>query len=91
MGPLNRRLRALERRVGDRGFNAGGPPLDEDELPRWDDSEPLGVDGYMKAVDLDLPDEALTEAEAEARARLAPYASLFERLQRAETEEETVK
>lgn len=88
MGAMSRRLRALERRVGgSREFRAGAPPVDEDGLPRWDDSEPLGVDGYMKAVDLDLPDEALTEAEAEARARLAPYASVFEQLARDENEE----
>lgn len=79
MGAMNRRLRALERRLGDRDFNAGGPPLDEDGLPNWDDSTPLTTDGYMRALGCS-PDEELTTAEAEARARLSPYMQVFANL-----------
>ncbi len=87
MGALGRRLRALERRIGDSDFKGSAPPLDPDGLPNWDDSEPLSVESYMRALGFE-PDEELSEAEADARSRLSPYAEVFEQLQRDETEEE---
>lgn len=87
MGPLNRRLRALERRVGDRAFTSGGPPLDSEGLPIWDGSVPLTVESYMRAMGFS-PDEELTETEVETRDRLSPYAEIFERLDQDATEED---
>lgn len=77
---MNRRLRAIERRVVDKDFRASAPPLDEAGLPDWD-GEGLPEDAYERALG-DLPDEDLTAAELEVRSRLAPYASVFEQLQR---------
>lgn len=81
MGAMNRRLRALERRVADRGFEAGAPPLDSEGLPIWDASEPLTIAGYLRALGFE-PETELTEAEAEARERLSPYAQVFAQLER---------
>ena len=86
MGPLNRRLRALERRLGDRAFTSGGPPLDQDGLPDWDGSG-LSLAAYTRLLVGDIPDEELTASELEARARLGPFAELFQRLERDATEE----
>lgn len=83
MGPLSRRLRALERRIGPRDFNSGGPPLDEDGLPDWTGTG-LPVESYSRLLDGDVPDAELTPQELETRNRLAPFASVFERLQRDE-------
>jgi hypothetical protein len=83
MGPLNRRLRALERRLGDKDFKSGAPPVDADGMPCWGGSEPLSPDGYTRALG-DLPDEDLTDEELETRARLSPYLALFKRLERDE-------
>lgn len=88
MGPLNRRLRALERRIGDRAFTSGGPPLDEDGLPDWTGTG-LSLDAYTRILG-DSPDADLTAEELETRHQLAPYAAVFERLERAEEEGETV-
>lgn len=79
MGPLGRRLRALERRVGDRDFNAGGPPLAEDGLPDWD-GPGLNVDSYKRLLNADTPNEELSDEEIAARDRLSPYAAVFARL-----------
>lgn len=87
MGPIARRLRALERRIGDRDFNAGGPPLDEDGLPCWDGTPGLPVESYTKALGAS-PDADLTEPELEARDRLVPYREVFDRLARDATEKE---
>ncbi len=76
MGALGRRLRALERRIGDSDFKGSAPPLDADGLPNWDGCEPLSVEGYMRALGFE-PDEQLTDSERDARTRLAPYAHLF--------------
>ncbi len=78
MGPLDRRLRALERKVGDRAFTSGGPPVDEEGMPSWDGSD-LSLESYERALG-DLADEELTEAELAARNRLSPYAAVFEQL-----------
>ncbi len=83
---MNRRLRALERRIGDRAFTSGGPPVDENGWPDWT-GDGLSLDGYTKALG-DSPDAELTPAELETRQRLAPYASVFEQLQRDATEKE---
>lgn len=88
MGALGRRLRALERRIGPRDFNSGGPPLDEDGLPCWGGTPGLSLDGYAKALDQDIPAEDLTPQELETRHRLAPFAEVFRRLE--EPEEEPV-
>lgn len=89
MGPLNRRLRALERRIGDHGdFRLGAPPVDSEGLPVWDAREPLSLDGYARVLDGDIPDAELTAEERSARARLSPYRALFERLGREEAEKE---
>lgn len=74
-------------RAEDQTFKAAAPPLDEDGLPVWDGGVPLTVEGYMRAMGFDPPDE-LTPEELEARARLGPYRAIFERLDA--TEEETV-
>ena len=87
MGTLARRLRALERRVGDRAFTSGGPPLDQDGLPCWDGKPGLSVEAYSQLLG-DVPNEELSGEELETRNRLAPYAEVFSRLD--ETEEETV-
>lgn len=70
MGPLGRRLRALERRVGDRDFKAGAPNVDEDGLPVWDGTPGLSVESYTKAMG-SAPADELTPEELEARDRLA--------------------
>ncbi len=57
--------------------------MDADGLPRWDDSEPLSVEGYMRAMG-DSPDEDLSAEEAAARERLSPYREVFERLEETE-------
>ncbi len=82
MGPLARRLRALERRVGgSREFRAGAPPVDEDGLPDWDGSG-LSLDAYARLLDQDIPDADLSAEELETRNRLSPYREVFERLDR---------
>ncbi len=86
MGPLNRRLRALERRLGDRAFTSGGPPVDENGLPDWTGTG-LSVEAYSRLLG-DLPDEELTDEELSTRHRLAPFAEVFERLDRDATEKE---
>jgi hypothetical protein len=68
----------LERRVGDRTFNSGGPPVDENGLPDWT-GDGLSVEAYSRILG-DLPDEELTPPELETRHRLAPFAELFQRL-----------
>ena len=88
MGPLDRRLRALERRLGDRAFTSGGPPVDEHGLPDWT-GDGLSLDSYSRLLG-DLPDDALNDEELETRNRLAPFASVFEQLQRDEEEGEDV-
>jgi hypothetical protein len=88
MGPLNRRLRALERRVGTKEFRAGAPPLDADGLPDWTGSG-LSLDAYARLLDQDMPDADLSAEELETRNRLSPYREVFARLERAE-EEDTV-
>ncbi len=88
MGALGRRLRALERRAGDRAFTSGGPPLDADGLPCWDGTPGLPVESYTKALDGDIPDADLTAEELEARDRLSPYREIFEQLDEKAGEEE---
>ena len=90
MGAMSRRLRALERRVGgSREFRAGAPPVDEDGLPDWT-ADGLSLDAYSRLLG-DSPDADLTPAELETRRRLAPFAEVFERLEKDENEEETVR
>ncbi len=79
MGPLDRRLRALERRVGDKAFNSGGPPVDADGLPDWDGSG-LSLDSYARLLG-DSPDSDLTDEELATRNRLSPYREVFSRLE----------
>ncbi len=83
MGPLARRLRALERRIGPRDFNSGGPPVDEAGLPCWGGTPGLSVEAYSRILG-DSPDSELTDEELATRHQLAPYAAVFERLQRDE-------
>ncbi len=79
MGALGRRLRALERRVGDnREFRAGAPPVDEDGLPDWT-GDGLTFEGFERAMGLQT-DEELTEFELACRDRLKPYAEVFKNL-----------
>lgn len=80
MGPLSRRLRALERRIGPRDFNSGGPPVDEFGMPDWN-GDGLSLDAYTRILG-DSPDEELTPPELETRNRLAPFAEVFARLDR---------
>lgn len=84
MGPLNRRLRALERRLGDRAFTSGGPPVDEDGLPDWT-GDGLSLDAYARLLG-DSPDAELTPAELETRHQLAPFRGVFEQLDATEEE-----
>lgn len=88
---VKREILRLRRKLGEdeRAFRA--PPLDEDGLPLWDAaSEPLTVEGYMRALGFEATEE-LTEPEADARDRLSPYRALFERLGREKAEEEPVR
>lgn len=80
---LKREIKKLRDKMIERDFRAGAPPLDLDGLPNWDDSEPLSVESYMRALGFE-PDEELSEAEADARERLGPFAEVFETLQRDE-------
>lgn len=82
---LKREIKRLRDRIVERDFRTAAPPLDEDGLPIWGGGVPLTTEGYMRALGFDPPD-ALTEAELAARERLAPFASVFETLQRAEEE-----
>lgn len=66
-------------RAEDREFKALAPPVDAAGLPDWTGDGPLSVDGYAHALG-DTPDADLTDAEADARHRLAPYAAVFARL-----------
>lgn len=86
MGPLNRRLRALERRFGDKDFKSGAPPVDADGLPDWDDSG-LTLAVYDRACG-SAPDEDLTPEELETRHRVAPYLEVLRRMERDEKAEE---
>lgn len=86
MGALNRRLRALERRIVDKDFRASAPPLDSEGMPNWDGSTPLTAEGFMRAMGF-APDEELSAEELETRKRLAPFAEVFETLQRDEKAE----
>lgn len=86
MGAIARRLRALERRIGDKDFNSGAPPVDEDGLPCWGGSESLTVESYTKALG-SQPDEELSGEELATRHRLAPYIEVFERLDEKSEEE----
>lgn len=74
-------------RAEDREFRAAAPPVDESGLPDWDNSG-LSLAVYERALDGDTPDEELTEDELATRRRLAPFASVFARLGREESEEE---
>ncbi len=78
---MNRRLRALERRIVDKDFRSSAPPLDEDGMPCWGGTPGLSVESYTKALGAS-PDEELTGEELETRKRLAPFADLFERMER---------
>jgi hypothetical protein len=71
MGPLNRRLRALERRIVDKDFRASAPPLDPDGLPNWDGAVPLTTEAFMKALGCS-PDEDLTDEEIATRNGISP-------------------
>jgi hypothetical protein len=82
---LKREIKRLRDRLVQRDFRAGAPPLDEDGLPVWGDSEPLSVDGYTKALG-PSPDEQLSAEELAARQHLSPYLEVFERLERDATE-----
>ena len=83
MDGARREIQKLRLKLAERDFRAGAPPVDEDGLPNWDGSEPLSAEAFMKALGCAL-DEELTEAELETRHRLAPFASVFARLQRDE-------
>jgi len=72
----------LERRVGGKAFTSGGPPVDENGWPDWT-GDGLSLDSYSRLLG-DLPDDALNDEELETRNRLAPFASVFEQLQRDE-------
>lgn len=69
-------------RAEDREFRASAPPVDAHGLPMWDGTPGLSLDAYTRALDGDIPDAVLTEDELEARDRLAPYAEVFEQLER---------
>lgn len=82
MGALERRLRALERRVGGgKEFRDGAPPVDEHEMPDWT-GDGLSLDAYERLLDCSTPDEELSEPERETRQRLAPHMQVFAQLQR---------
>lgn len=82
MGPLNRRLRALERRIGDKDFKSGAPPVDSEGMPDWDGAG-LTRDVYERACG-GAPDEELTPEELETRHRVAPYLEVLRRMERDE-------
>lgn len=86
MGTIGRRLRALERRIGDKDFQSGAPAVDQDGLPDWT-GDGLSVESYSRILG-DSPNADLTASELETRHQLAPYAAVFSRLDA--TEEETV-
>lgn len=71
-------------RAEDRDFRAGAPTVDAHGLPMWDGTSGLSLDAYTRVLDGDIPDAELTEAEADARARLGSFAEVFERLGRDE-------
>ncbi len=81
MDGARREIRKLRLKLAERDFRAGAPPLDEDDLPMWGGEEPLTTEGYAKALDQGVPAEDLTPQELETRHRLAPYASVFSRLE----------
>ncbi len=85
MDDARRQIRRLRDKLlmEDGAFKAGAPPLDSEGLPMWDGCEPLLVESYMRALGFE-PDEELSEAEADARERLGPFAEVFETLQRDE-------
>jgi hypothetical protein len=74
----------LERRIGPRDFNSGGPPLDADGLPCWDGKPGLSVDSYARLLDQAIPDEDLSGEELATRERLSPYSEVFARLEETE-------
>ncbi len=81
MDGARREINRLRARILERDFRAGAPALDQDGLPMWDGEEPLTTEGYAKALDQGIPAEDLTPQELETRHRLAPYASVFSRLE----------
>ncbi len=79
-------IKRLRDRIVERDFRSTAPLLDEDGLPNWSGGEPLTTEGYAKALG-DSPDADLSDEELETRRRLAPFASVFARLERHENEE----
>jgi hypothetical protein len=84
---LKREIRRLRLKVYERDFRSAAPPLDEDGLPNWG-GDGLSVESYSRLLDQDTPDEELTPSELETRHQLAPYASVFSRLEETENEED---
>jgi hypothetical protein len=90
MHGARRELRRLREklRAADGEFRAAAPPVDAHGLPSWDGSD-LSLEGYAKALDGDIPDADLSDEELETRRRLAPFASVFARLEETEKEDVT--